>query len=164
MIRVSNQESGPCFFNRVMFRVFFPIPSSFLISNVGNLFGRGEKSSSPLFHEYRKRIARWKRRRKAEKAEVSSSTDSRAAKEKVPASSRFAPVFFLGALPTGRAQQRHHYTVAKCPLTHTRLRRRIFSFPPLLLLAERESGRSARRRPRSSDRPSCPFLPSFLRE
>lgn len=43
MIRVSNQESGPCFFNRAMFRVFFPIPSSFLISNVGNLFGREEK-------------------------------------------------------------------------------------------------------------------------
>lgn len=74
--------------------------------------------------------------KEGEKAEVSSSTDSRATKEKAPASSRFAPVFFLGALPTGRAQR--HHAVAKCPLACTRLRPRIFSFPPLLLLAGRE--------------------------
>lgn len=112
----------------------------FRVSNAENL-GEGEVkiivATFPRISKTRWSLgAREGGEKEGEKVEVSSSTDSRATKEKAPASSRFAPVFFLGALPTGRAQR--HHAVAKCPLACTRLRPRIFSFPPLLLLAGRE--------------------------
>lgn len=157
LVRVSNRENGLCFFNQCFNRV----------SNVEKEKSQreGEKIIVATFPRISK--TRWSLgargeggKREGEKAEVSSSTDSRATKEKAPASSRFAPVFFLGALPTGRAQR--HHAVAKCPLACTRLRPRIFSFPPLLLLA----GRSARKKATViiDWPPSCPFLPSFRRE